>query len=952
MDLLLEASKASGLSVDDLQKIVALIDKRGHFSAARAQQELYNFCCKIGMVQFYFKITSLEMIANHIESILAAEIIAMNRGGKELEVDLVSERADSAMYLINDDHQKGIEIERRIENNFPDYRMQSYRTAGISLESHFRSIFIQKPVYAVENPEPTEDDIQKVGAKQFVESTTQEAIERYQRVLRTSLSQTQPYIECIDPVRDEIRFMISLPRSDSHRILTSVSNVINYYGLASKHKYIEPFSNGKTIFSLYLDAEKARPYKEDLITDLSLVCISPEDELSPLIGDCKLSAHEVFYAAAIWKFTHQFFSSFNVEYLSLENALKNRPDLLDILHELRTRLVKDSFTENRILQTIYRHPDQIKTLYQQFSNRFKQNGKVSEKEIEFNFSQIQNEIDRDILTFFRLFNKVVLKTNFYKRDKVSLAFRLDPALFLDAIEYRDKPYGVFMVMGKEFRGFHVRFRDIARGGIRIVQSRDAEIYDKNSDSIFDENYNLALTQQKKNKDIPEGGSKGTILLNLAFQKEGHQAFKKYVDGLLDLMLPDEALKDYFGKPEILFLGPDEGTADLMSWASQRAKTRGYKLWKSISTGKPLSEGGIPHDLYGMTTNSVHEYILGILDKLGLSEEKVTKIQTGGPDGDLGSNEITISKDNTLAVIDGSGVLYDPQGINRTELTRLAEKRLMVEHFNKAKLSPLGFLVHINERDIVLPNGTKVANGLEFRNLFHLNPMLQADFFVPCGGRPNSVNMQNWKQLLNENGVPRFKYIVEGANLFLVQSARLALEEKGVIIFKDASANKGGVTSSSLEVLASLALTDEEYSEYLCVRDDHVPAFRQQYVQDVIEIIRSNARHEFNVMWNEHQQNKTPYTLLTDLVSNKINDVTDAIHDSDLWQDPQLMRKVVQAHCPPTLVKQLGIETILKRVPQNYLQAIVSSWLASHYIYKYGLHANEVDFNHFLKQFSS
>jgi glutamate dehydrogenase len=29
-------------------------------------------------------------------------------------------------------------------------------------------------------------------------------------------------------------------------------------------------------------------------------------------------------------------------------------------------------------------------------------------------------------------------------------------------------------LGNEFRGFHIRFRDVARGGIRIVRSRNKE----------------------------------------------------------------------------------------------------------------------------------------------------------------------------------------------------------------------------------------------------------------------------------------------------------------------------------------------------------------------------------------------------------------------------------------------------------------------------------------------
>lgn len=36
----------------------------------------------------------------------------------------------------------------------------------------------------------------------------------------------------------------------------------------------------------------------------------------------------------------------------------------------------------------------------------------------------------------------------------------------------------------------------------------------------------------------------------------------------------------------------------------------------------------------------------------------------GPDGDLGSNEIKISKDQTIGIVDGSGVLYDPDGIDK------------------------------------------------------------------------------------------------------------------------------------------------------------------------------------------------------------------------------------------------------------------------------------------------
>ena len=110
----------------------------------------------------------------------------------------------------------------------------------------------------------------------------------------------------------------------------------------------------------------------------------------------------------------------------------------------------------------------------------------------------------------------------------------------------------------------------------------------------------------------------------------------------------QKIVDLYGKPEILFFGPDEGTADYMDWAALHAKKCGYPTWKAFTTGKSQNLGGIPHDTYGMTTRSVHQYVLGILKKLGKKEEDITKTQTGGPDGDLGSNEIKISKDKTIS----------------------------------------------------------------------------------------------------------------------------------------------------------------------------------------------------------------------------------------------------------------------------------------------------------------
>lgn len=131
----------------------------------------------------------------------------------------------------------------------------------------------------------------------------------------------------------------------------------------------------------------------------------------------------------------------------------------------------------------------------------------------------------------------------------------------------------------------------------------------------------------------------------------------------------------------------------------------------------------------------------------------------------------------------------------------------------------------------LAAGEVVADGTDFRNGAHFR--YKADILVPCGGRPESVNVTNVSKLWDSEGVTNFKYLVEGANLFVTQPARLALEKKGVILcvvfsfrsawtllttvapsYRDSSANKGGVTSSSLEVLAGMGLSDEEFIELM------------------------------------------------------------------------------------------------------------------------------------------
>ena len=228
-------------------------------------------------------------------------------------------------------------------------------------------------------------------------------------------------------------------------------------------------------------------------------------------------------------------------------------------------------------------------------------------------------------------------------------------------------------------------------------------------------------------------------------------------------------------------------------------------------------------------------------------------------------------------------------------------------------------------------GEVVLDGTDFRNAAHLR--FKADLFVPCGGRPEAVNISNVSALIDADGKPHFKYIVEGANLFLTQQARLHLEKRKVILFKDSSANKGGVTSSSLEVLAGLSLSTEEYTDLMIFKNGQPSKFYQSYVKDIQAKIIENAANEFQCIWKEYMrlQGSKTRTVISDELSQTLNNLQAELEGSDLFDDIPSRHGVMKRAIPKTLVDQIGLDTLLKRLPEAYQRALFSSWVASHFV---------------------
>ena len=565
----------------------------------------------------------------------------------------------------------------------------------------------------------------------------------------------------------------------------------------------------------------------------------------------------------------------------------------------------------------------------------------------------------------------IRKSNFFVADKGALAFRLDPAFmeFFGSISENyvkafpaDRPFGVFFFYRSNAAGFQIRFSDIARGGWRTViprripvllESRD--LYNAAHDELFREGYVLAHTQHMKNKDIYEGGSKMILLLDTELPREKvkptlWEAQAAVFDAFLSLINCDEngklrekAIVDALGRREIIEIGPDENMFDTMiSYMGDYAAARGYVLGSGIISGKP--ESGINHKEYGVTSFGVHTYLVRTLKEFGIDPRKdefTVKI-SGGPAGDVAGNmmKLLLRRENgkaaypkmrIVAITDGPAAIYDPAGIDRAGLEKLLLKQNL-DAFDPKLLKGEGAVMLFSEiktdrngdehhRAVEVRKGKKTEITLsrdEFMRRFQSNLETYADFFIPCGGRPSTINSSNWDRYVKRDGRGCLA-IVEGANSFLTPDARVQLQQNGVLIVKDASANKCGVITSSYEILSGLMLNPQEFIKAKPV-----------LVPQVMKKLEQTASREAEWLFSMRHTSNRMMTELTEVLSRSINAKNIQIGEY-LDKHPELISdEIILAHLPEIFRKQY--KSRLGRIPAEYRKAIVSVELAARIIY--------------------
>lgn len=684
--------------------------------------------------------------------------------------------------------------------------------------------------------------------------------------------------------------------------------------------------------------------------------------------------------------------------------------MVTFIHQALVNVDSNLYTVENVEEALCRHPELTLQLCEAFKQKFDPNhcnlNQFEETRKEFlsdvaqlDTGQESNDTRRKhVLRQGMNFISHLLKTNFYRLNYTALSFRLDPK-YLDEIPFErtkkfpDLPYAIFFIKGMHFFAFHIRFKDLARGGLRTIYPEQVEQMIAERNHVFTECYHLAWTQHKKNKDIPEGGAKGVLFLQpfsqidfespilrqelewlkidpqeinkriQAFRQERkleylYQSQRAFVESLVTIINcePDGKIRarfivDYWQRPEYIYLGPDENMHDSMiEWIANFSKKYHYKPGGAFISSKPRA--GINHKEYGVTSLGINVYMHQVLEYMGINPEKeiFTVKMTGGPDGDVAGNQLLNlyrfypNTAKVIALTDGTGTIRDDQGLNLGILKDLFHQCKGICFYPPEQLSSDGFLVnkqanrypsaYIQETLCWRKVGDQVVedwlSGSDTNHLLRFNVhQTQTDVFIPAGGRPRTLNESNVKEFLNSAGIPTARAIIEGANLYLNHKARHFLEEKGVLIIKDSSANKGGVICSSFEVLCGLALDDETFIHN-----------KQALVVEVLERVKLYASHEAELLLRTHKQTGEFLTSISDRISEHINQYTYQLLDyldflllPPTPQDP-MVRSFLN-YCLPTLRDHFTPE-MLREIPDHHKKAIISCAIASYMVYKKGL----------------
>ncbi|MGE8362148.1 NAD-glutamate dehydrogenase [Pseudomonas sp.] len=330
--------------------------------------------------------------------------------------------------------------------------------------------------------------------------------------------------------------------------------------------------------------------------------------------------------------------------------------------------IRLGFDLSYIAATLVNHADIAKELVRLFKTRFYLARKLTAEDLEDKQQKLEQAIlaeldnvavlneDRILRRYLDLI-KATLRTNFYQtgeggQAKSYFSFKLSPRLIPEIP--RPVPKFEIFVYSPRVEGVHLRFGDVARGGLR---------WSDREEDFRTEVLGLVKAQQVKNavivpmgakggfvpRRMPVGGSRDEVLA------EGIACYRIFISGLLDItdnlkdgdVVPPANVVRHDPDDPYLVVAADKGTATFSDIANGIAGEYGFWLGDAFASG---GSAGYDHKGMGITAKGGWVSVQRHFRERGIDVQKdnVTVIGIGDMAGDVFGNGLLLS--DTLQLV--------------------------------------------------------------------------------------------------------------------------------------------------------------------------------------------------------------------------------------------------------------------------------------------------------------
>lgn len=500
--------------------------------------------------------------------------------------------------------------------------------------------------------------------------------------------------------------------------------------------------------------------------------------------------------------------------------------------------------------------------------------------------------DRILRSFWDMIAATV-RTNFYQKDMLTpgstaaIAFKMEPRRISDIPLPR--PVHEVWVYSPHMEGVHLRFGDIARGGLRWSDRRE---------DFRTEILGLVKAQEVKNAVIVPVGAKGGFFAKRlpdpavdrdAWLRTGVAVYQDFIRSLLSVtdnlvhgkVVPPERVVRHDSDDTYLVVAADKGTASFSDIANTIAMDSGFWLGDAFASG---GSSGYDHKAMGITARGAWESVRRHFFEMefDIQSNDFTVIGIGDMSGDVFGNGMLLSPHIRLVgAFDHRNIFIDP---DPDAVSSFQERQRLFSlsgsswaDYNLELISAGGGVFSRQAKSIEITPQMRDAlsidrDGTEFSPDQLINAILKAPVdllwnggigtYVKASTETNTDVGDKANDAIRINGSDvRAQVVGEGGNLGFSQLGRVEAARRGVRINSDAIDNSAGVDTSDTEVNIKIllsplvengSLTLEQRNELLRDMTDTVG---QLVLSDNFDqnVVLSNARAGAVRLLNVHQR---------------------------------------------------------------------------------------------------